>query len=205
MRRDSSSEIAKIDGMEVPETLAETGESVTTLVPKILESRQVSKYRLRRYVPKTDDAFDEERTFSDPGQLPANVELIGKSDDERALVSLSSKVDIDGERLHLPLIDFSNARIPDLGIADVEATLLRLGQRRGFILHSGRCFHYYGLEPLTEADWQALMMRSAEEPSIGEGYIRRQLPRGASYLRQNTGPSRPHLPHVVKVFSKPRG
>ncbi|MEX2209742.1 MAG: hypothetical protein WD603_02070 [Patescibacteria group bacterium] len=182
------------------ERVDEAGESVTALVPRILEGLQITRYRLRRYVPKTGDEFDEEKAFSDVSGFRANVGAIGRSHDPRALVSLSSKVEVVGDTRHLPLLDFSNTRIPDLDISDVEEVLIGLGQRRGFILHSGRCFHYYGLDLLRESEWSELMMQSAEQPAIGERYIQRQLSRGASYLRQNTGPTRPCLPYVVKVL-----
>ena len=176
-----------------------TGKSAVDVVSYLLKNNGIKRFCYRAYIKKTEDQFDksiEGYNLDNLNELLSEV----KREDERYLISFQSRILTQSGYWHFPMIDFSNFIINDLNIDDVEKVLKELGESNGYILDSGRCYHYYGDRLLTDDEWCDFMKRCSKHPEIGERYISRQLRRGMASLRITTDESKPKLPTVVKVF-----
>ncbi len=165
----------------------------------LLNKYRVNEFYYRAYVIKTEDGYDQEI----PAVSLENLEQIYKEHtlkDPRYLIAFQSRVLTPTGYKHFPMIDFSNYIIKDLGLEQVENVLKRLGEIRGFILDSGRCFHYYGDRLLSGGEWSVFMKNCAKYPEIGERYMSHQLRRGKAALRLVTNDSKPKNPKVVRLF-----
>lgn len=175
------------------------GKSALDVINYLLIKNQIVGFYYRAYIKKTEDAFDESIQAKDLNNLES-ILLTEKSKDPRYLVSFQSQVQTKQGTRHLPMIDFSNHVINNLNVADVEKVLRDLGEKEGFILDSGRCFHYYGTRLLTDDKWKDFMLECSKHPEIGERYISHQLRRGLASLRITTDGSKPKMPVVIKEF-----
>ncbi|MDD3481130.1 MAG: hypothetical protein PHW75_02825 [Patescibacteria group bacterium] len=176
-----------------------TGKSAVDVVNYLLKNHKIKKFCYRAYIKKTEDQFDksiEGHNLDNLSELFSKV----KREDERYLISFQSCVLTQEGYHHFPMIDFSNFIINDLSIDDVERVLKDLGESNGYILDSGRCYHYYGNRLLTDDEWINFMKQCSKHPEIGERYISHQLRRGMASLRITTDNSKPKLPTVVKIF-----
>jgi len=102
----------------------------------------------------------------------------------------------DGFIGHIPMIDF-NCSYSIENILKIEKTLSLLEQRKGFLLESGKSYHFYGIDLLSVEGWVDFMKRCAEQDIIGKHWPSFQLQRGYSTLRISTSTQKPHLPKVV--------
>jgi len=177
------------------------GKYAVDVVDYLLKKHAVEEFCYRAYIRKTEDVFDKEI----PAMNVMNLEDLYKNFlkiDLRYEISFQSKVLVNGQHKHFPMIDFSNSAVGEYGIDRAEELLVELGESGGFILNSGRCLHYYGDRLISEKDWQNFMNKCSCHPEIGERYISHQLRRGKASLRLITNDLKPQNPVVVKIFTQ---
>ena len=110
---------------------------------------------------------------------------------------LTSKVKLEeGQVQHIPMVDFM-CPCSDQGPQRVVDTLSVLGEREGFIVESGKSYHYWGIHLLSEEEWRNFMRRRQTQEIIGYDWPFSQLQDGFSVLRISTSPTKPHLPKVI--------
>lgn len=98
---------------------------------------------------------------------------------------------------HIPMMDFTCA--PSTRNREVLTRLLReIGQERGFLLESGRSYHYYGVELLTEEAWKKFLGKCLLMFGyVDDRYIGHQLVDGHCVLRLSAGKLKASVPRVV--------
>lgn len=127
-----------------------------------------------------------------------NLRQIARSWDENKLVGACSAVKLaDGQSAHIPMMDFSCAPSnQNLGLLVRLITDLRQG--RGYILMSGRSYHYYGFRLLSEAEWKIFLGKCLLMSGFADDrYVGHQLVDGHCVLRVSSGRSKGNLPIVV--------
>jgi hypothetical protein len=117
------------------------------------------------------------------------------------VLALSSKVElIDGASAHIPMMDFRCAP-GDKNAMIVKNALAAMGEIHGFLVNSGRSYHYYGLRLLSADTWaKFLAMAILFTPVVDARYVAHRLADGACRLRVGTGPEKPSTPTVEEVF-----
>lgn len=126
--------------------------------------------------------------------------LIRTGSGGRPLV-LSSRVRlVDGSTAHIPMLDFHcfessrNSRL-------VSAVLNRLGFSRGLILRSGKSYHAYGAELLSQKSFEQFLARALLFcPIIDRAWVSHQLIEGAAALRISGRVDGTDIPKVIKVI-----
>ena len=120
---------------------------------------------------------------------------------EEQLVGITSIVTVNGNRTaHIPMMDFACPTSPK-NLATLEALLKESGQCSGFILQSGRSYHFYGTQLLLETAWRVFMGRCLlMEGFTDYRYVGHQLVEGRCVLRISTSHLKPRLPLVVRQF-----
>jgi hypothetical protein len=119
--------------------------------------------------------------------------------DATKITVLSSAIEMeDGSRQHLPMLDFhSPASEANLPLVTAAASQLHA---HGFILKSGKSYHFYGGSLLSEAqniDHLARALLLA--PIVDRAWIAHQLIERACGLRISTREER-HVPFVIAEF-----
>lgn len=99
---------------------------------------------------------------------------------------------------HIPMIDF-NCPYSIENLLKIEKTLYMLAQGKGFLLESGKSYHFYGIKLLSVEEWVNFTKLCAEQDIIGKHwpYFQLQRQRGYSTLRISTSTQKPHLPKVI--------
>jgi len=126
------------------------------------------------------------------------LRVIAQSLRENQVLGLVSAVSLlDQGSRHIPMMDFKCN--PSTRNRDVLMLLLRkIGQRKGYLLESGRSFHYYGIELLSEEEWQVFLGKCLlMSDYVDDRYIGHQLVDGYCVLRLSAGKLRPGVPTVV--------
>jgi hypothetical protein len=116
-------------------------------------------------------------------------------------LALCSRCHIDdGSWRHIPMMDFY-CPPTTRNLEVVYAALLRLGQVRGVILDSGRSYHYYGCDMMTDAGWRDFLSASLLlMPFTDSRYIAHRLLGGACALRLSKSKHKRQIPRVVSVL-----
>lgn len=119
------------------------------------------------------------------------------------ILGIDSLVKIGGGReRYIPMVDF-NCAISARSLLRVKENLRLLGQDGGFILESGKSYHYYGIKLMVTEEWFDFMKKCKSSDIIGGKWLRPHkwvtysLKRKCSTLRISTGCAKPHLPEVV--------
>ena len=131
------------------------------------------------------------------GWLTAAVEQLSA---DTAIALCSSCRRKSGADAHIPLMDF-NCPVNQKNLDLIRTMLEELGQSQGVILESGRSYHFYGFELLSDVEWikflgAALLLA----PFIDSRYIGHRLMGGMSVLRLTPAPKTGFVPHVVAVM-----
>jgi hypothetical protein len=176
------------------------GKHSKDVVAYLLQAFKVEKFFYRAYISNMEDELDKEEKANDLSDLDTIAEKYKKIN-PKYLISFQSKVLFRGEYMHFPMIDFSNSIIKEIDVEMVKKVLRDLGEENGFILNSGRCFHYYGCRLIKDSEWRAFTENCKKHPEIGENYPNRQLGRGKSSLRLVTSERKPKIPEVLEIFS----
>lgn len=87
------------------------------------------------------------------------------------------------EYMHIPMMDF-RCEPSNQNRQFVVTAMRKIGQKAGVVLESGRSYHYYGFDLLTEDEWRKFMYRSLLlTPFIDSRYIGHRLLSGMARLR----------------------
>ncbi len=117
------------------------------------------------------------------------------------LLGVSSRVSIGPQRTrHIPIMDF-RCEISSQNENLLRSVLPSTGQAGGYILNSGRSYHFYGTRLLTAVEWRkflgkCLLLRDL----VDERYIGHQLVDGYCVLRLSASAVKPSIPRVVVHF-----
>jgi hypothetical protein len=116
----------------------------------------------------------------------------------RGMVALSSLVDLeDGSQRHIPMIDF-HCPVSNSNLQLVIAVTNELDVGPGFILESGKSYHFYGLELITTATFASFLGRVLLfTPIVDRAWIAHQLIESACALRISARDNAGAAPHVV--------
>jgi hypothetical protein len=104
---------------------------------------------------------------------------------------------VDGSVAHIPMMDFRCKSSPE-NQKKVESSLRGVGQKAGYILESGRSYHYYGIDLMDEKSWIQFMGKCLLlSPLVDSRYIAHRLIEGTCALRVSTSERHPKFPTVV--------
>jgi hypothetical protein len=107
---------------------------------------------------------------------------------------------LDGVEAQLPLLDFQCSVSDENASALVEAVRL-MGQTRGALLESGRSYHYYGFDAMTQVEWRRFMAHSVLlAPLIDVRYLAHCMIEDLACLRVDARPNQRTEPIVVAVL-----
>lgn len=121
---------------------------------------------------------------------------------ERRLLAVISRVDrAGGESEQVPMMDFMCP--PSRNNQAVLTRLLHeLGNGRGWLLESGRSYHYYGSRILNGEEWKVFLGKCLLMSGyVDDRYIGHQLVDGHCVLRLSAGKLKANSPRVVAEFS----
>lgn len=180
------------------------GKDSPEVVFNLLHLFNAKHFFLKRYVPKSQRFHDEFFGYELSGITNLDHFItIARSIPhiETALVGISSSIVTKTTIHHVPMMDFSNSIVKEYGTEKVKEVMAALGQRLGFILDSGRSFHYYGLLPLSHKEWVTMMFNAPNFQEIGPNYPRHQLNEGACNLRITTSLHKPYMPKVIDILN----
>lgn len=113
------------------------------------------------------------------------------------LIGITSKVSAGPEARHIPMMDFK-CEVSDRNLRVLGDLLRESCVRIGFILTSGRSYHFYGRELLTEESWRKFLGKCLlMSDFVDERYVGHQLVDGYCVLRVSASSMKPTLPRVV--------
>jgi hypothetical protein len=118
------------------------------------------------------------------------------------MLAISSKVELrGGEVRHIPMLDFHcTASSVNLTLAQAAIAALR-PRTLGFLLRSGKSYHYYGLDLLTRSELFKFLARATLlGPIVDTRWAAHQIIEGACALRIGSGHGYENLPSVVSEF-----
>ena len=120
-----------------------------------------------------------------------NLKQIADNLPASKLLGLQSNVAIAGDgQAQIPMMDFMCSPSPR-NKERLTCLLQSLCMGKGFLLESGRSYHYYGMRLLTEMDWRAFLGKCLLMTGCAdERYIGHQLVNGYCVLRLSSGSSR---------------
>lgn len=118
------------------------------------------------------------------------------------LLGLQSNVAVaGGGQAQIPMMDFMCSPSPR-NKERLTCLLQSLCMGRGFLLESGRSYHYYGLRLLTEVEWRTFLGKCLLMTGFAdERYIGHQLVNGYCVLRLSSGRLKNRAPVVVAEIS----
>jgi hypothetical protein len=124
--------------------------------------------------------------------------------EDKYLLSLMSNVELnDGSSKHIPMLDFSGSGLGK-DVDGAREALIELGQKKGFILDSGKGMHYYGAELLTEAEWRDFMhysfLLNFGRKVVDPFFLAHRLIDGFACLRVSNNSVKKTTPTILEVF-----
>lgn len=138
----------------------------------------------------------------DPQRLPSLRQLEGDLKPGKML-AISSLVELrSGEFRHIPMLDLHYAASSANLRMIVSAVNALKPRSRGLLLQSGKSYHYYGFELLTNEELTKFLASAILlGPIIDRRWIAHQLIEGACALRIGSGHGYESLPFVVAELS----
>lgn len=121
---------------------------------------------------------------------------IGRED---SVIGVLSKTRIKRKIFHVPMMDFSLPERPQ-NLQKIECLLKMIGQKNGVILSSGRSYHYYGLNLMSETEWFDFLGDCLLSGLVDTRYIAHRCKDRCGILRISACPLRPKIPSVVSVI-----
>ena len=120
--------------------------------------------------------------------------------DARSITALTSLVRNSTSETHLPLLDFRIAPSPESTILLTE--LLTILKTDGYLVNSGRSYHFYGGRTLTADDfWKFLGRSQLMAPFVDDRWIAHQLISSKAALRISTNAERHTSPPKLVAWS----
>jgi len=102
------------------------------------------------------------------------------------------------ERFHIPMMDF-DCEISCENLEKIQ-TFLKISDKKGVILQSGRSYHYYGIELIPEREWLMFLGRCLLFMDYTDSrYIGHRIIDGYGSLRISENKRRPIPPKVVAI------
>jgi hypothetical protein len=150
-----------------------------------------------------DDADESAKEFTMEAEEvagPVFSAVVQQQQPGNVLALVSRCVGTDGERMHIPVLDF---HVPpsDRNQRLVEEAGRHLGLPHAAVLMSGRSYHLYGLCALTESEWLRLMLRALLlSPIVDSRYLAHRILANRGVLRLTSAPSKPATPVVVSAY-----
>lgn len=132
------------------------------------------------------------------GVSAGNLRGLAESLPDDRLLAVASKVLLaGGGAAHIPMMDFMCVPSPrNLGV--LVDLLGNLRQGRGYLLESGRSYHYYGFQLLVEEAWKVFLGKCLLMSGYtDERYVGHQLVDGHCVLRLSSGKLKASVPTVV--------
>jgi hypothetical protein len=102
-------------------------------------------------------------------------------------------------RYHIPMMDFRCPKGLE-NLSRIKELLKAIGEEEGLILDSGRSYHYYGINPMSEKEWLAFLGSCLLSGLVDERYIGHRLKDRCGILRISACPLRPKIPTVVSIL-----
>lgn len=130
----------------------------------------------------------------------ARLRCVAEELPKEQLLGVFSKVSlVDGGTAHIPMMDFSC--VPsDRNLELLKSLLKSLGGGKGFLLESGKSYHYYGTQILDEEGWRIFLGKCLLMSDHSDSrYIGHQLIDGHCVLRLSAGKLKQMLPKLVTV------
>ena len=117
------------------------------------------------------------------------------------LLGLISRVSLsDGASRHIPMMDFM-CPISAANLQALMSLLKEVKQGTGWLLESGRSYHYYGAELLSEETWRIFLGKCLLMFGyVDDRYVGHQLVDGHCVLRLSAGRLRTSVPRLVAEF-----
>ncbi len=142
-------------------------------------------------------ATENVRILDTRGLSEARLRQIASSASTGRVMAVSSQVEMgDGSIAHLPMLDFGSIR-PFDQLAVVEEIVRQLGVG-GWILLSGKSFHFYGDRIISQADLTVYLARSLLfAPIVDARWVAHQLIESACALRISAKGASEEMPTVV--------
>lgn len=100
---------------------------------------------------------------------------------------------------HIPMMDFRCLKSPK-NLARIKGLLRTIGEKEGVVLDSGRSYHYFGTNPLSEKEWLMFLGKCLLSGLVDERYIGHRLIDRCGILRISVCPLRPKIPTVVSIL-----
>lgn len=100
---------------------------------------------------------------------------------------------------HIPMMDFECKKSAQ-NLQDIDNFLRTIGQKRGAILDSGRSYHYYGFEILSQDLWEIFMAKCLLFDHTDFHYVGHRLLDRYALLRVSASKKCPEVPRVVSVL-----
>lgn len=181
--------------------------SLDTMLLTLARANRISTFNLAifkhwRNGYREPDLWDEAvvRTFPlRTEELVARVKTLRESTESRGeLLGVTSEVVARGKKRHMQLLDLDHERCytgagwfragtPRDVLKDYADFFQRFGASAGFLVNSGRSFHFYGSGVTTEAQWMDQLHRISADRTEGnpvdKEWLETQLERGYSLLR----------------------
>ncbi|MEK7503061.1 MAG: hypothetical protein AAB556_01295 [Patescibacteria group bacterium] len=108
-----------------------------------------------------------------------------------------SKVKTKNGIFHVPLLDL-DIPVDENGIEKIKEISLGLGIEHAAILNSGRSYHFWGLELLSDEEWRKFMYRALILDKIDRRWVGHRLIDGQANLRISEKGGK--IPVVVETF-----
>jgi len=163
----------------------------------LLTRRSVCRYAVTSYTPGFAYKHDQLQAVYWQDGMPTEEELdrlsqkfrvgdVFKTEDLhidlRKILGACSLVEVNREKLHIPMLDFVIEVKPDSLLVVKESVRLP----KGVFLNSGNSYHYYGYDLMSELQWRAWMSGLGNgklDEIIDESYLSYSLKRGYGALR----------------------
>lgn len=151
-----------------------------------LKLNQIIEFELSKYLPSTKGKTEYREYFK------CNVnEFYVNELKEKHLnyeVALHSRIEISGKTYHIPMVDFNV--VSDIEKVKIKFNNLKVLDKPLYIYHSGRSYHGYYLDLLSESQWykylgSLLLLNDRKKPFkyIDSRWIGHSLEHGYSALR----------------------
>lgn len=119
------------------------------------------------------------------------------------VVGIESTVLLEGnKKAHISMLDIDyvlrKANFALKGFNEILTKIYENGyEREGFIIDSGKGFHYYGLNVINPEEWNNFINKAKKIQQIEDEWCKYQLKRGFSVLRTSSSNIKTKKPRVI--------
>lgn len=156
------------------------------------------------FIQKLEDFVSVDKAIENLREIDSDKVLISSyvaANDQKIRVHEAlkavSKVKTRDGLFHIPLLDL-DMPIDENGVEKIKEVALGLGINHAAILNSGRSYHFWGLELLSEEEWRKFMYQALLLDRIDRRWVGHRLIDGQANLRISEKDK--HIPTVVHVF-----